>query len=166
MSQEKAVDYFDRHPSSNECHITSDGRVFHTIGSAQGFAQALPDNKVESFTRETPQVEAIDVVDPTEETGTEEGTDKGTDKGTEEGTEEGLDVGTDEGTDQGTDEGTEGEKQILDLDAALLAFDTATATYPEIVVFVKELKLASDSNKKEALVAAIVAAQETLKPQV
>lgn len=146
MSQEKAVDYFDRHPSSNECHITSDGRVFHTIGSAQGFAQALPDNKVESFTRETPQAESKDVVDATEETGTDEGTEGGTEEGTE--------------------EGTEGEEQMLDLDAKLLAFDTETATYPEIVVFVKELKLASDSNKKEDLAAAIVAAQATLKPQV
>jgi hypothetical protein len=70
MSKEQAVDYFDRHPSSNECHITSDGRVFHTIGSAQGFAQGLKDNKVESFTRDS-KVKNIKVVDPIEETGSD-----------------------------------------------------------------------------------------------
>ena len=51
MSQEKAADYFARHKASNECHITSDGRVFHTKGSADGFANSLKDNKVSSYTR-------------------------------------------------------------------------------------------------------------------
>ena len=52
MSKEKAADYFSRHQSSNECHITSDGRVFHTKGSADSFASALKDNKVVSYTRD------------------------------------------------------------------------------------------------------------------
>jgi len=51
MSKEQAADYFDRHESSNECHITSDGRVFHTKGSADGFANGLKDNKVTSYER-------------------------------------------------------------------------------------------------------------------
>lgn len=122
MSKEKAVDYFDRHPSSNECHITSDGRVFHTIGAAQGFASGLKDDKVDSFTREALAVDNILVVDSEEVTGE-------------------------------------------DLDAKLLAFDTTTASYAEIVAFVKEMKLAADSNKKEDLVVAIVAAQESLKTE-
>lgn len=52
MSKELAADYFSRHGSSNECHVTSDGRVFHTKGSADSFANGLKDNKVESYTRD------------------------------------------------------------------------------------------------------------------
>ncbi len=52
MSKELAADYFARHGSSNECHITSDGRVFHTKGAADSFANGLKDNKVESYTRD------------------------------------------------------------------------------------------------------------------
>lgn len=56
MFKEKAVDYFDRHKESQECHITSDGRVFHSKGTADSFANTLKDNTVSSFTRK--QVEA------------------------------------------------------------------------------------------------------------
>ncbi|WP_102980121.1 hypothetical protein [Chryseobacterium scophthalmum] len=48
---EKAQDYFDRHPSSEECHITSDGRVFHIKGGAQGFAGTLDNQDIESYSR-------------------------------------------------------------------------------------------------------------------
>lgn len=48
---DKAKDYFERHPVSEECHITSDGRVFHTKGSAQGFAGTLDDQAIESYQR-------------------------------------------------------------------------------------------------------------------
>jgi hypothetical protein len=51
MSKELAADYFARH-SNDECHITSDGRVFHTKGSADSFANGLKDNTVVSFTRD------------------------------------------------------------------------------------------------------------------
>lgn len=71
MLKEKAVDYFDRHPSSNECHITSDGRVFHTKGAADGFANGLKDNKVASFNRSELNPENIIVVDSEELTGDE-----------------------------------------------------------------------------------------------
>ena len=50
MSKDKAADYFGRH-KNDECHITSDGRVFHTIGSAQSFAAGLKDTTIESFKR-------------------------------------------------------------------------------------------------------------------
>ncbi len=49
--KKNALDYFERHPSSNECHITSDGRVFHTNGSAEGFAGTLDDKNIESYSR-------------------------------------------------------------------------------------------------------------------
>lgn len=49
-----AVDYFERHSTSQECHITSDGRVFHTSGHAISFASEhnLQDTTIESYTRE------------------------------------------------------------------------------------------------------------------
>ena len=49
-----AVDYFERHSTSQECHITSDGRVFHTSGNAISFANehGLQDTTIESYTRE------------------------------------------------------------------------------------------------------------------
>lgn len=49
--KEKAIDYFERHQTSNECFITSDNRVFHTKGSAESFATTLNDFKVNRFTR-------------------------------------------------------------------------------------------------------------------
>jgi hypothetical protein len=57
MSKELAADYFSRHLSSNECHITSDGRVFHSKGTADSFANGLKNQQVTSYTRadfETP----------------------------------------------------------------------------------------------------------------
>lgn len=64
MSKDLAKDYFERH-SSNECHITSDDRVFHDIGSAQSFASSLDDQKITSYTRkeiETPVINLNDAV--------------------------------------------------------------------------------------------------------
>ncbi len=49
--EELAQDYFDRHPQSNECHVTSDLRVFHQKSNAESFAANLKDSKVASFTR-------------------------------------------------------------------------------------------------------------------
>lgn len=58
MSKKLAADYFGRH-TGNECHITSDGRVFHTKGSADSFANGLKDTTVQSFTREGKKEEII-----------------------------------------------------------------------------------------------------------
>ncbi|PXY44522.1 hypothetical protein [Flavobacterium hydrophilum] len=69
MSNEKAVDYFDRHPSSNECHITSDNRVFHTKGTADGHAGGLKDNEVISHYRSDFELMNKKVIDPVIETG-------------------------------------------------------------------------------------------------
>lgn len=66
-NKELSQDYFDRHPSSDACHITSDGRVFHSVGTANGYATALEDNKVDSFTRDSKKVEDIEVEGATEE---------------------------------------------------------------------------------------------------
>ncbi|RQO37945.1 hypothetical protein DBR39_13745 [Chryseobacterium sp. KBW03] len=56
---EKAQDYFERHPSSDECHVTSDGRVFHTIGSAQSMSGTLDDQKIESYKRKVLEKELL-----------------------------------------------------------------------------------------------------------
>lgn len=45
-----AKDYFERHKSSKECFVTSDGRVFHSRGAAESFAGSLKDQKVDKFT--------------------------------------------------------------------------------------------------------------------
>jgi hypothetical protein len=50
--KELAADYFERHSTSNECHITSDNRVFHTKGSAKSFVSILDDKKISSFEKE------------------------------------------------------------------------------------------------------------------
>lgn len=58
---ELAQDYFTRYPKSNECHITSDNRVFHTQGTAKSFADRLAVKELSSFTRSelmTPKPEA------------------------------------------------------------------------------------------------------------
>lgn len=57
---ELAQDYFERHSVSNECHITSDGRVFHTGGHAISFAQEhdLQDQNIESYTRTQVEVKS------------------------------------------------------------------------------------------------------------
>lgn len=57
MSKELVVDYFDRH-TNDECFITSDGRVFHTKGTADGHANTLKDNNVESHKRNIPAVDS------------------------------------------------------------------------------------------------------------
>lgn len=49
-NKQLAKDYFERH-TSDECFITSDGRVFHNSGAATGYASLLKDNEVEKFHR-------------------------------------------------------------------------------------------------------------------
>lgn len=48
-----AADYFERHTQSVECHITSDGRVFHQLGNAMSFAQEhnLQPQTIETYNR-------------------------------------------------------------------------------------------------------------------
>ena len=50
MSKEHAADYFSRH-TSDECHITSDNRVFHNAGAAQSFASSLKDQIITAYKR-------------------------------------------------------------------------------------------------------------------
>ena len=136
MSKEKAADYFSRHKASNECHITSDGRVFHTKGAADGFANQLKDNKVESYTRDQFEVENIDVNEPVEETGA-----------------------------TGTRAGTDGDEPKVYTIEDLKAFDAQTADYKDAKNLVKGLKLESESQKMPDLLVAIEKAKANLEPQ-
>lgn len=68
-NKELSQDYFDRHPHSETCHVTSDGRVFHNAGTAQSYAVALKDDTVETFLRNEKKVEDIDVAGAPDETG-------------------------------------------------------------------------------------------------
>ena len=141
MSKELAADYFARHESSNECHITSDGRVFHTKGSADSFANGLKDNTVASFTRdgkkeeeevptdEVPQDEAPQDEAPQDEAPQD---------------------------DSSKDEAAQDEDKIAVIEA-LKTFDAETATYAEIKELAKAFSLESVSQKKEDLLAAIEA---------
>lgn len=62
-SKKQALDYFDRHPNSIECHVSADGRVFHTLPAAQGYASGLRNTAVASFKRaELEQQDASDAL--------------------------------------------------------------------------------------------------------
>lgn len=131
MSKELAADYFARHESSNECHITSDGRVFHTKGSADSFANGLKDTTVESFTRDGKKEEE-EV--PTDEAPQDEAPED----------------------DSSKDEASNDEDKIA-LIEDLKTFNAETATYAEIKELAKAFSLESVSQKKEDLLAAIEA---------
>ena len=146
--KEKAQDYFDRFTSSDECHITSDGRVFHTRGQADSFASGLPDTEVVTFTRKEFEAEQIEV---TAEVITGDAPTGGAPTG-------GAPTGGAPTDDAPTGDAPTG-------DAKLLAFDTTTASYAEIVALAAEFKLEAPSKKLVDLVDAITKAQETLKSQ-
>jgi hypothetical protein len=141
MSKDKAADYFARHKESNECHITADGRVFHSIGSASGFANTLKDNKVESFKRDSKAVENIEVVDETEETGTDEET-------------EGKNLPS-------TDELVSSMLNKMNLNE----FNPETTSYEDAKKLAQDLKLETVSNKKVDIFAALEVAKANLAPQ-
>jgi hypothetical protein len=64
MSKELAADYFARH-TNDECFITAEGRVFHTQGTADSYANLQKDNKVEHFTRDGKIAETEDTGEDT-----------------------------------------------------------------------------------------------------
>jgi hypothetical protein len=57
-----AVDYFERHSDSQECHIASNGLVFHTASFAQSYVNGanLEDETIKPFKRK----ETLKVVKP------------------------------------------------------------------------------------------------------
>jgi len=185
--KEKAQDYFDRFTNSAECHITSDGRIFHGRGQADSFASGLPDTEVKTFTRkdfeaEQIEVEGVVVLDT-----------KGTDN---ENKEASFKLRVDELIAKGftriedtfqkedhlisvddvynlTDveflekiASIESATEPLTGDAKLLGFDTTTASYPELKAIVAEFGITTPSLKAGDLIDGIVAAQETLKAKV
>lgn len=165
MSKEKAVDYFDRHPSSNECHITSDERVFHSAGTAQGFAESLKDNKVTSYKRADFEAVNVSVVDAEELTGFED-----------EDEDEDLFLGDIDTSDAPVIEVPKIEVpnievpkiEVLAVDTnieALKAFDSETASYEEGKALVKALSIETPSNTKVDIFAALELAKTNLQNQ-
>ncbi|GIZ10282.1 hypothetical protein [Flavobacterium sp. UMI-01] len=160
-NKDKAADYFARHKESQECHITSDGRVFHSIGTAKGFANTLKDDTVKSYTRaEVAQPTKI-VVQNTESEdeglGNKGSEDKGSeDKGSEDNGSE------DKGSE---DEGSEDEEKVQALDA-LKNFDASVAQYSEIKALVKALGLDTENQKQDTLIAALEAYKVIINTEV
>ncbi|MGZ9736796.1 hypothetical protein [Flavobacterium sp. GNP002] len=181
MSKDKAADYFSRH-QNDECHITSDGRVFHTIGSAQSFAAGLKDAKIDSFKRTDVEKETSeDSQNQDKESRFKSRVDRLIALGFERNVdvfaqaEKGASIDatavyeiTDEEFETGLNPlivNVAGETKTIALEL-LKAFDPATATYEDAKVLVNSLALETQSKKKEDLFAAIEAFKKTINLEV
>jgi hypothetical protein len=177
MSKELAADYFSRH-TSDECHITSDNRVFHTLGSAQGFAAGLKDNNVSSYKRadiEAPTTE----LESTDEVGEKEARFKqrvdtlielGFERVADDFIKESGNVSISahdvlESSDEDFDISKSALVDFTPKDdnskpnplVLLKNFDPETAEYPQVKELYNALGLQAPSNKKPDLLAAIEA---------
>lgn len=72
LIKELAADYFERFAQSDECHITSDDRIFHTKGTADSFAAGLTDQTVQTFKRADFKIAQMEVVSDEDDQLTEE----------------------------------------------------------------------------------------------
>ncbi|MDA6072083.1 hypothetical protein NJT12_20870 [Flavobacterium sp. AC] len=158
MSNEKAVDYFDRHPSSNECHITSDERVFHTKGTADGHANVLKDTKVNSHYRSDYELMNIKTVDPVLENGLEVPKSETSDSSKDETP---TDPKT-ESLDSKKDETPAADKVFTNEDLKTFDFESG---YEVIKAIVKALGIESPSQSKKDLLEAIAKAKDNLEKQ-
>lgn len=145
----QALDYFKRYPENTDCHITSDGRVWHEEGQAKSFGMTLKDKTVTSFNRETldkedaEKAENLEVVETTDESDAPKGG---------QNPEEGKGINPDES-------GKEDEKDPF-ADLTLDNFDPAGKNaYAEGLALVKRLNLETKSNKKEDILAAVAEAK-------
>ncbi|MBU4536983.1 MAG: hypothetical protein L6264_07325 [Weeksellaceae bacterium] len=156
-----AQDYFERHSRSNECHITSDGRVFHTSGHAISFAQEnnLQDQKIESYTRD--QVETNtenDSVENSNDTSNLEVHSNDVLLGND--SDNGNDSDKDD-SDQG-DDSKDADLSAFDspagqiaLDVFLANNDVDTMKYNDLKALVKHFELETDDLKADTLKAAL-----------
>ncbi|MCU7615660.1 hypothetical protein NZ698_00500 [Chryseobacterium sp. PBS4-4] len=152
---ESAQDYFDRHPSSNECHITSDGRVFHEKGNATSFANTLDNQDIESFSRKVLEKE---------KSLSEEIVNVKNDKVLE------VTINTLIPT---KEQVAEQVKQVLENGAAdreakikeLEALELVTANYNEMKALVKFFDLKVENQKAETLITALTEFKNTLNQQ-
>ena len=178
MSKDKAADYFARHQTpSDECHITTDSRVFHTLGSAQGYASELKDNKVTSYTRAEFETTVVDDLEDKEEKGLTFNVD--IKKGEAPKVEvpkvdapkvEAPKVDTPKAEAPKVDtpkaETPKAETPKVYTLEDLKAFNPETAEYPEIKALVLGFNLDSASNKKVDLLAAIEAYKLAINTEV
>ncbi len=136
----KALDYFKRHPYSKECHITSDGRVFHSIGTAQGFAGTLKNRKIESY-----QVDTL-LKEVEKEKEIQDATGKVEDVVTKEDVKE-IEKATNE---------------VEDAKKSLINTNVEDIEYNEMKGLVKLFNLESENQKKETLVKVLSEFKNTL----
>lgn len=138
----QALDYFKRYPENTDCHITSDGRVWHEEGQALSFGLTLKNKEVASFNRQTLEkedaaaAEELDV-DATTETGA---------------APEGADAKG------GSSDEEEDEDPFADLTLDNFNPEGKNA-YAEGLALVKRLGLETKSNKKEDILAAVAEAK-------
>lgn len=146
--KEKALDYFKRHPHSEECHISSDGRVFHKPGDAQSFAGTLKNSKIESYQR--------DVVLAEIQADTEDDINLDNEETTK---IEGKTTVDDKTSAKTAVDGIEKSKDFL------MSNDVADMGYNTMQTFVKVLDLEVENQKKETLIVALEAFKKTLNEQ-
>jgi hypothetical protein len=154
-NKELSQDYFDRHPNSEQCHITSDGRVFHSRGTATGYASSLEDDTVYSFNRDGKKVQDIEVVNaqlqetPADET-------PGDETQSDETPADETPADETPGDETPTDESPANETGAI----TLAAFDEETTTYEQGKALLAALNLKAKSNKKVDIFAVLTAAKE------
>jgi len=179
MSKELAADYFSRH-QNDECHITSDNRVFHTLGSAQSFASGLKDTKVASYTRaEFETVNTEDSQDEEKESRFKSRVDRLIELGFERTDDvfvkDAISIDTTAVYEISDDEFEIGLKPLVIDNSdqskvqaleALKNFDATTALYPEIKALFKDLGLDAPTLKQPDLLAAIEAYKTAINTEV
>lgn len=144
-----AVDYFTRHQTSDECHITSDQRVFHTKGAADSFANSLEDKTVVSYTRNE-ALSNIEVKDPEDLSDDEDNKDDEDDK----------DLGLDETSkDLAASAADTTGSSILKLSD----FDPEKTDWPTALELFKTLNLKAPSHKKKDIFPVLVAEKAKLE---
>lgn len=158
---EKAQDYFERHSVSEECHITSDGRVFHTLGHALSFAQEnqLEDQEIESYKREDLYSVVYDDFDNYEietEPIEQDLEDIHIESETAEN-QETTEAPAEEIVEEASQVSEEVSEEVVEKDEheALNAMDVATAEYNDVKALVKHYGIKTEDQKAETLRAAL-----------
>ena len=162
-----AKDYFERHSISNECHITSDGRVFHTSGHAISFSQEhdLQDQTIESYTRAqveqkeellfTAEINTDDVENSLEVIKEVLQKDGGNDK-VETSEDENAEIVEEEKSKEETDlSGFDSPAGQIALDVFLAQKEVETMKYNDLKALVKHFEIETADQKAETLKAAL-----------
>ncbi|MGV9003958.1 hypothetical protein [Flavobacterium sp.] len=143
-NNELAQDYFDRHPASTECFITSDGRVFHQPGTAAGYATSLKDDTVDEFSNNVKNIKVKGAKVVAELTEEEIAAKEAEEKAAQEKADAKL-----------AEDKAAAEKLLKE-------FNPETVKYPEAKALFIALGLTAESLKGEAINAALLEAQSKI----